>query len=72
LRQANHVVPLLGLEQLVVGIDGEGLARTIDRPLGWFGGGGDDAADVFQAQAQRAILAGSTWMRTAGFCWPFT
>eukprot|EP01022_Parablepharisma_sp_SALTPOND_P004192 TRINITY_DN118_c0_g1_i1.p1 TRINITY_DN118_c0_g1~~TRINITY_DN118_c0_g1_i1.p1 ORF type:complete len:1977 (+),score=693.89 TRINITY_DN118_c0_g1_i1:34526-40456(+) len=53
----DHVIPLIGLEQLVVGIDREALVGAIDRTLGLVhGGGGDDTANVFQADAQRGDL----------------
>jgi hypothetical protein len=56
---------------LVVGVDVEGLVAPSVAPVGWL----TVVAAITPRMSSRlrpidASLAGSTWMRTAGFCWP--
>lgn len=49
----DYVVLLFGFEQLIVGIDGEGLVCVIDCVFGLvYCGGGDDVVNVFQVDVQ--------------------
>jgi hypothetical protein len=63
------VVPILGPDQLVVGVNRERSRPAVNRALGFIHGRSRERrAHVLERRPLATSLAGSSWMRTAGFC----
>ena len=69
----DDVVPCLGVRELVVVEDGEGLPDAVDRALGAVDRGLSDLpADVLELEVLLDELGRVDLDRTAGCCWPAT